>query len=115
MRILKLTSMIGLLAALFISLLARAGAQEASGYTVITAADLKKMQDSGREMVLIDTLAGSAYKQGHIPAAKNFEFPNGSMDPWDTSKTVGKSKDDFIALLGKDKEKPLIFYCLDEE
>ncbi len=74
MSILKLACRIGMLAAFFICLPARAGAQEASGYTVITAVDLKKMQDSGKEMLLIDTLAGSTYKQGHIPGAKNFEY-----------------------------------------
>ena len=115
MRILKVTSMIGMLVILFISLLARAGAQEVSGYTVISAVDLRKMQDSGKEMLLIDTLAGAIYKREHIPDAKNFLFPNGNMDPWDTSKTAGRSKDDFVALLGGDKEKPLVFYCADEK
>ena len=115
MRILNLASMLGVLAALFLYPPATGGAQEVSGYTVITAADLKKMQDSGKEMFIIDALAESAYKQGHIPGGKNFEFPNGNMDPWDKSKTAGKSKDDFVALLGGDKEKPLVFYCLDEK
>ncbi len=115
MRISNLAFMLGVIAALFIYLPARAGAQEVSGYTVITAADLKKMQDSGKEMLIIDTLAESAYKQGHIPGAKNFEFPNGNMDPWDKSKTAGRSKDDFVELLGGDKEKPLVFSCLDEK
>lgn len=115
MRMLKVTSMVGVLAILFISLVARAGAQEVSGYTVITAVDLRKMQDSRKEMLIIDTLAASVYKRGHIPDAKNFEFPNGNMDPWNTSKTAGRSKDDFVALLGGDKEKPLAFYCVDEK
>ncbi|HYA01923.1 MAG TPA: rhodanese-like domain-containing protein [Syntrophobacteria bacterium] len=115
MRILNLASMLGILAAFFLCLPDRGGAQEVSGYTVITAADLKKMQDSGKEMLIIDTLAESAYKQGHIPGGKNFEFPNGNMDPWDKSKTASRSKDDFVELLGRDKEKPLVFYCLDEK
>ncbi len=115
MRMLKLTSVLIMLSAIFIYLPARAAAQEASGYTVITAADLRKMQDNGKEMLIIDTLAESAYQQGHIPGAKNFEFPNGSMAPWDKSKTSGRSEDDFVALLGGDKEKPIVFYCLDEK
>jgi len=98
-----------------IFLISRAAAQEPSGYTVITAADLKKMQDSGKAILVIDTLAESAYKQGHIPGAKHFEFPNGTMEPWDKSKTAGKSTEDFVALLGDDKGKPLVFYCLDEK
>ena len=100
---------------LFISSLARAGAQDVSGYTVITTADLKKIQESGKAILVIDTLAESAYKQGHIPGAKHFEFPNGNMEPWDKSKTAGKTTEDFVALLGEDKEKPLVFYCLDEK
>jgi 3-mercaptopyruvate sulfurtransferase SseA len=115
LRILKATYMIGILVTLFIPLLTRVGAQEVSGYTVITTVDLKKMQDSRKEMLLIDTLAGTAYKNGHIPDAKNFEFPNGNMDPWDTSKTAGRSKDDFVALLGGNREKLLVFYCSDEK
>jgi thiosulfate/3-mercaptopyruvate sulfurtransferase len=115
MRILKLTSMLAVFIALFVCLLLRAEAQETSGYTVITAADLKKLQESGKTILVIDTLAESAYKQGHIPGAKHFEFPNGSMDPWDKSKTAGRSKDDFVALLGEDKERPVVFYCLDEK
>ena len=115
MGMLKQTSLPYVFVILFILLLSRAGAQEPSGYTVITAADLKKMQDSGKAILVIDTLAESAYKQGHIPGAKHFEFPNGTMEPWDKSKTAGKSTEDFVALLGDDKGKPLVFYCLDEK
>jgi rhodanese-related sulfurtransferase len=115
MRILKLACLLGLFAAFFIYLPSTAGAQEISGYTVITAVDFKNMRDSGKEMLIIDTMGESAYMKGHIPGAKNFEFPNDNMDPWDKSKTAGKSKDDFIAFLGGDKERPLVFYCLDEK
>jgi len=31
------------------------------------------------------------------------------MDPWDKSKTDGKSRDDFVALLGEDKDKLIVF------
>jgi rhodanese-related sulfurtransferase len=115
MKILKLTSMAGVWAALVICFVAQAGAQEVKGYTVLSATDLKRMQESGKEILIIDTLAGSTYTQGHIPGAKNFEFPNEKMDSWDTSKTAGKSREDFVALLGEDRDKPLIFYCLDEK
>ena len=90
-------------------------AQEVKGYTVISAVELKRMQESGKEILIIDTLAASTYKEGHIPGAKHFEFPNGTMDPWDKSKTGGKSADDFVAFLGANKDKPLIFYCLDDK
>ena len=115
MRFLKPVSSLAVLAALLAYVPVRAEAQQVSGYTVITASDLKKMQESGKEILVIDALAQSAYKQGHIPGGKNFEFPNNTMDPWDKSKTAGKSQDDFVALLGEHKEKLLVFYCLDEK
>ncbi len=115
MRVRRLMSLPSAAAVLFIAFLASAGAQETSGYTVITGAELKRMQESGTGVLVIDTLAESAYKQGHIPGAKHFEFPNGNMDPWDRSKTGGRSTEDFVALLGADKERPLVFYCLDEK
>ena len=114
MKMLKMTSMLGVFMVLFLCFLAKAGAQELKGYTVLSAVELKRMQDSGKEMLIIDTLPYSVYKEGHIPGAKDFEFPNDNMDSWDKSKTAGKSRDDFVAFLGKDKDKPLVFYCFDE-
>ena len=115
MKVLKVMSMLGVSMVLFLCLLAKAGAQEGKGYTVLSAVDLKKMQDSGKELLIIDTLPYSVYKEGHIPGAKNFEFPNDNMSSWNKSKTAGKSQDDFVAFLGKDKNKPLVFYCFDEQ
>ncbi len=106
---------LGFFAILFICLLSGAPAQNVSGYTVISAAELKKMQESGAGILVIDTLAYSRYKQEHIPGAKHFEFPNENMDRWDKSKTDGKSWDDFAAVLGGDKDKPIVFYCSDEK
>lgn len=115
MKIVKLAFWVSLLAAIPIQFPAGAGAQEISTYMVITATDLWKMQDSGKEILIIDTLGESAFRKEHIPGAKNFEFPNGTMDRWNPSKTAERSQDDFVALLGPDKEKPLIFYCFDEK
>ncbi len=115
MRISKAAWFLGSAVIFFVCLLSRAPAQDVSGYTVISAAELKKMQDSGTGILVIDTLAYSRYKQEHIPGAKHFEFPNGNMDPWDKSKTDGKSRDDFVALLGEDKDKLIVFYCSDEK
>jgi rhodanese-related sulfurtransferase len=104
------------LAAIFcVSLLSGAPAQDVRGYTVISAAELKKMQDSGTGILVMDTLAYSRYKQEHIPGAKHFEFPNDNMDRWDKSKTEGKSQDDFEIALGRDKDIRVVFYCSDEK
>ena len=115
MRIFKSVWFFGLSAIFLVCLLSRAPAQDVSGYTVISAVELKKMQDSGTGILVIDTLPDSRYKQEHIPRAKHFEFPNENMDPWDKSKTGGKTKDDFAAALGEDKDKPIVFYCSDEK
>ncbi len=90
-------------------------AQPESGYTVIPVLETKKMLDSGIEVLVVDTLANSAFTKGHIPKAKNFEFPNETMDQWNKSKTGGKTQEDFVIFLGENKDKPIIFYCLDEK
>jgi len=114
MGIVKLLSLFMGSGILFFGLSPNAPAQQGvSGYTVITAVELKKLQDSEKDSLLIDTLAFSRYKQEHIQGAKNFEFPNQNMDRWDNSKTGGKSQEDFIALLGGEKDRPIVFYCLD--
>ncbi len=115
MRISKAAWFLGLFVILFVCLLSIASAQDVKGYTVISAAELKKMQESGMEFSVVDTLPYSRYKQEHIPGAKHFEFPNENMERWDKSKTDGKSWDDFAALLGKEKDKPVVFYCSDEK
>jgi thiosulfate/3-mercaptopyruvate sulfurtransferase len=107
--------MLGIVVVFLICFLCEVRAQEVRGYTVLSAAELKRIQDSGKELLVIDTLAYSTYSQGHIPGAKNFVFPNINMDSWDKSKTAGRSKDDFVAFLGENKDNPLVFYCSDEK
>jgi len=114
MRMVKLLSALIVSGILLSGLPPNAPAQQGvSGYTVITAVELKKLQDSEKGSLLVDTLAFSRYKQEHIQGAKNFEFPNENMDRWDNSKTGGKSQEDFIGMLGGDKDRTIVFYCLD--
>ena len=83
------------------------------GYQQISAADLKRLiDDNSQKILVIDTQSPFHYRLGHIPGAVNFEMPMKEMASWDATKTRGKTQDDFIALLGPDKHKPLIFYCL---
>lgn len=84
-------------------------------YNLMTVAELKTLINTGMDVLIIDNLPQKNYKKGHIPGARNFPFPNPEMLEWDTSKTKGKDKEDFISLLGSDKDKPLIFYCWDTE
>ena len=48
---------------------------------------------------------------GLVPGAVQFSFPIPDMETWDISKTGGKTKADFVALLGPDKNKTIVIYC----
>jgi rhodanese-related sulfurtransferase len=81
-------------------------------YDLVTAAELKEWIDSGKTMVIVDTMPFEAsYKKQHVPAAVQFLFPIPDMDSWDTDETEGKTADDYAALLGPDKDTPIVVYC----
>lgn len=81
-------------------------------YDVITTQGLKKLIDSGKDILLVDTMPFEAsYKKAHVPGAKQFLFPIPDMETWDTKETNGKTQQDFEALLGPDKNKTIVFYC----
>ena len=81
-------------------------------YGLITTAELKKLIDSGKDILVIDTMPyEDSYKKNHIPGAKQFLFPIPPMETWDTKETGGKSQDDYTALLGTDKNKTIVVYC----
>lgn len=67
------------------------------GVTEIKTAELKKIIDSKTDMVLIDARPEKRYAQAHLPGAINL--------------TVPKMKETRAAMLPKDKNKLLIFYC----
>jgi len=82
------------------------------GYDVITAKELKGLIDSGKDILIIDTMPYDAsYKKTHVPGAKQFLFPIPEMKAWDTKETDGKTLDDFKALLGPDMSKTIVIYC----
>ncbi len=82
------------------------------GYDLITTEELQKVLTAGEDVVLIDTMPyEDSYKKGHIPKAKQFLFPIADMNEWDTKETDGNSQQDFLKLLGPDKDKKIIFYC----
>ena len=82
------------------------------GYDVVTTEELKKLIDSGKDMVIVDTMPyEDSYKKIHVPGAVQFLFPIPDMNQWDINETDGKSQDDFIKLLGSEKDKPIVVYC----
>ncbi|MBW2407480.1 MAG: rhodanese-like domain-containing protein [Deltaproteobacteria bacterium] len=82
------------------------------GYDVITAKELKGMIDSGKDVLIIDTMPYDAsYKKAHLPGAKHFLFPIPEMKEWNAKETDGKTVNDFKALLGSDMSKTIVIYC----
>lgn len=82
------------------------------GYDVITTEELKKLIDSGKDILIVDTMPYEAsYKKKHIPGAKQFLFPVPEMTTWDAKETGGKSPSDYENLLGPDKDKTIVIYC----
>jgi rhodanese-related sulfurtransferase len=82
------------------------------GYDVVTTAELKQWIDSGKDMVIVDTMPYEAsYKKNHVPGAAQFLFPIPEMIQWNTQETGGKTQEDFIKLLGSDKNKTIVIYC----
>jgi rhodanese-related sulfurtransferase len=82
------------------------------GYDVVTTEELKKWIDSGKEMVIVDTMPyADSYKKQHVPGAVQFLFPIPDMQEWDTKETDGKTREDFKKMLGDDKDRLIVIYC----
>jgi thiosulfate/3-mercaptopyruvate sulfurtransferase len=81
---------------------------KAGGYEVISAEEFKKLIDSKKDILIVDTMPfEDSYKKEHVPGAKQFLFPIPIMESWDAKETGGKTLDDFAAFLGPDKEASL--------
>jgi len=82
------------------------------GYDVVTTEELKKWISSNKDMVIVDTMPYEAsYRKNHVPGAVQFLFPIPEMDQWDTGETGGRTRDDFIKLLGSDRNRIIVVYC----
>jgi len=82
------------------------------GYDVITAGELHQRLAAEKALLVIDTMPlEESFKKEHVPGAKQFLFPIPDMGAWDKTLTDGKSQEDFLALLGPDKDRPVVFYC----
>ena len=80
---------------------------KAGGYEVISAEELKKLIDSKKDILIVDTMPyEDSYKKNHIPGAKQLEFPIPEMKSLDDRK-----KAELVKLLGADKNRLIVFYC----
>lgn len=85
---------------------------ERGGYDVLTTEELKKWMDSGKEMLIVDTMPyEDSYKKQHVPGAVQFLFPIPDMLEWDVEETAGKTLEEYTTLLGEDKGKTIVVYC----
>ncbi len=85
---------------------------ERGGYDVVTTEELKKWMDSGKEMLIVDTMPyEDSYKKQHVPGAVQFLFPIPDMKEWKVEETAGKTREDYATLLGEDKDKTIVIYC----
>lgn len=82
------------------------------GYDLVTTEELKQWIDSGKDMLIVDTMPYEAsYKKEHIPGAEQFLFPIPDMASWQEEETGDKSLDAYQALLGQDKDRVIVVYC----
>jgi len=82
------------------------------GYDVVTAEELKKWIHSSKDILIVDTMPFAAsYEKQHVPGAVQFLFPIPEMTEWSAKETDGRTVEDFIKLLGPDKEKTIVIYC----
>lgn len=75
------------------------------GYDLLDDAELKKLIDSGQDMILLDARADYEFAAGHLPGAVNLEFDLGDdMD-------LPQAKRQALVELAGDKKRMLVIYC----
>ena len=85
---------------------------KAGGYKLVGTEELKSWIDAKKDILIVDTMPyEDSYKKEHVPGARQFLFPIPEMKAWDTKETAGKSEQDFVQLLGPDKNKLIVIYC----
>jgi len=85
---------------------------KAGGYKLVGTEELRGWADAKKNMLIVDTMPyEESYKKEHVPGATQFLFPIPTMKTWDTKETAGKSEQDFLKLLGPDKNKLIVIYC----
>ncbi len=77
------------------------------GYEIVRTDELKGWIDSGKEMLIVDTMPyADSYVKQHLPGAVQFEFPIKEMAELDE-----QTQAEYLKLLGEDKDQLLVIYC----
>jgi thiosulfate/3-mercaptopyruvate sulfurtransferase len=77
------------------------------GYKIVSTEELKGWIDQKKDVLIIDTMPyEDSYKKNHVPGAVQLEFPVKEMASLDD-----KTKADLEKLLGKNKDRLIVFYC----
>ncbi len=79
---------------------------ETDGYSLVSINDLKKLYESKKPFLIIDTRTEYEYNEGYLPDAVTFEF-----NPGDKLQLKPEKKKAFLELLGPDKDRKIIIYC----
>ena len=81
------------------------------GYELITAPELHDALAEKEPLLLVDAMPSASYADGHLPGARNFPFPEEPEPEWKAESSEGKTMQDYEALLGPDKSRPIVVYC----
>ena len=77
-----------------------------AGYGLITIDELRALYDSGKDFLLVDVRPAYEYRDGHLPKALQLEF-----DLSDQSSIKPDKRQQFVKLLGANKNRAIVIYC----
>ncbi len=77
----------------------------------MTASNLKQWIESGEDLTIIDVLPyDNHFRKEHVPGAKQFLFPRQQLRTWNSQLTGNRRKQDYEAILGRNKDKKIVVY-----
>jgi len=77
---------------------------------VFTSAWVYRFMRGALAVIFLHALRGQLQEE-HVPGATQFLFPIPDMKTWDSKATAGKTEQDFVQMLGPDKDKLIVIYC----
>ncbi len=84
----------------------------AGKYELISTEELHDFMEEGKDALIVDAMpAAASYDKGHLEGAVNFEFPKEVIEEWNKDTMGERTREQYEALLGKDKNRTIIVYC----